>query len=112
MVEDKMNKEIISTEELKKDLQKIKGIVDELDGKIDKINEKLIALSTSNNIYYSEASINIHNNYVEDRIRIKKLHESFKKFIDDTMIIPMKYEELENKIIEEVKNIPINNLEV
>ena len=107
-----MNKEIISTNELNKELQKIKVIIDELDDKLDKITEKISALSSNNNIYYSEASINIYKKYIEDRIKIKKLHESFKKFIDDTTIIPKKYEDLESKIISEVEKIPTLNVEV
>ena len=101
-----MNKEIISTSDLNTEIININNLIDNLDNIIDKINKKIENLSTDNNTYYSKTSIKIYDNNLENQNKIKELHNKLKNFINQTPIIIEEYENLENKIINQIDNIP------
>ena len=100
-----MNKEIISTSDLTIEINNINNLIDNLDNILDNIKNKMEQLSTENEIYYSNTSIKIYDNYMNNHSQIKKLHTSLKDFINQTPKIIDEYEDLETKIIEQIDKI-------
>ena len=112
MRKNKMNTQIISTTDLNSEITTINGMIDNLDSIVEKIDKKLSSISIDNTIYYSQASKKLYDNFIENKIKIKSLHNSLKNFISQTDIIIDKYEELEDTIINETDKIESLNIEV
>ena len=106
-----MSKLKISTTEVRERAKIINKYIDELDQTIDKVENILKNLSYNNNTYYSSASINLYNHFIENSNNIRQLHQSYKRFINSMNTISDSYEREEANLLkqlEELTSIRIN----